>query len=104
MPQKTKLDREAEPVAAAPFGADERQILRAEHVMFGHLAGFSRDTKQSRTLFSGKQGSAGHWVSGLMRRPGHKPIAIRDHSETGFRKQIFVQIRGPAMRCANGRL
>jgi hypothetical protein len=67
MPKQAELDRESEPVAAAPFGADERQILGAEHVMFRHFAGLGRDAEQSRALFGGKQGSAGHWISGLVR-------------------------------------
>src|SRR5215469_16932619 len=56
--QQAKLNREPEPVAATPFGADKRQILGAEHIMFSHLAGFGRDAEHAGALVGREQGSA----------------------------------------------
>ena len=39
MTQQAQLDGEAEPVAGAPLGPDERQIFAAQHVMLRHLGG-----------------------------------------------------------------
>jgi hypothetical protein len=61
MSQQAKLNREPEPVAATPFGADKRQILGAEQVIFRHLAGFGRNAEHARALVGREQGSASHW-------------------------------------------
>jgi hypothetical protein len=58
MSKRAELDRETQEIVRKALGAHERQVLGAEHVVFGHLGGLGRDAKQARTLFGGEEGSA----------------------------------------------
>jgi hypothetical protein len=60
MPQQAQLDGEAQSVATAPFGPNERQIFGAQHVMLRHPGGIRWDAKQTGALFRSEEGSAGH--------------------------------------------
>ena len=60
MAQQAKLNSEAQSVAAPPLGADERQVVGAEHVAFRHLWGFSRNAEQAGALLGRQKGTAGH--------------------------------------------
>jgi hypothetical protein len=57
--QQAELDREAETVAGAAFGADEHQIVWGEDVMPRHLGALDRDGEQAIALLGGQKSSDG---------------------------------------------
>ena len=64
-PQQAELHREAETVTRPPLAADQRQIVRSEHVMAGHRLRRVRDGEEPGALLGGEEAAAGHggpWV------------------------------------------
>jgi hypothetical protein len=62
VPEGAQLDREAQAIAGTALGPHQHQVLGTERAVLRHLGGFGGDAEQSRALFGGKQGSAGHRV------------------------------------------
>ena len=58
--QQAQLNREPKPVDGAPLCPDERQIIGAEDIVFGHLGVIDRNGEQAGALLGGQQGAAGH--------------------------------------------
>ena len=60
IPEEAQLDGESEPVDRPPLHPDQRQVLRAEHVMAGHINRITRDREQPGSLLGGQQSASGH--------------------------------------------
>jgi hypothetical protein len=76
--QQAKLNSETEAVASPSLGANERQVIGAEHVVLRHLGGIRRNTEQAGALFGRQESSARHWSLRLMSgRPSIKRLPFK---------------------------
>jgi hypothetical protein len=82
--QQAQLNREPKPVDGAPLCPDERQIIGAEDIVFGHLGVIDRNGEQASALLGGQQGAAGHDGLISMTETVHIMLAFRDYSERGY--------------------
>ena len=60
VPERAKLDSEAQAIGRAPLGSHDGQVFGAEHVVPSHLGLVDRDVKQASTLLGRQQGATGH--------------------------------------------
>ncbi len=54
------------PFAKGLVGRDERQVFGVENVVLHYLAGIRWNTEQAGALIGSQDGSARHWISGMM--------------------------------------
>ena len=72
--ESTKMDGEAQTISCAPLGSHERQVLRAEHIVAGHLGLVDGDAEQASTLVGRQQGARGH--EGLLSMAGGQFLGL----------------------------